>query len=294
MIAAARPVAPTVVLERLLEPPPSTGPVRGGRLPGPLGTRYGGDLAIPLRSDRPTVVANFVSTLDGVVSYATPEGAGGGEISGFFEPDRFVMGLLRALADVVLIGAGTLRAAPEEAWTPRAVHPASAADLADLRRDLGLAPEPITAVVTGSGAIDPAHPGLADTDVPVLIVTTERAHSRPTGALPGHVEVVVAGSDRVEPRAVLDLLAARGAGLVLCEGGPRLFGDLVQARLVDELFLTLAPQVAGRSAGRPRLGLVEGTAFAVAEAPWARLVGLRRAGDHLFARYRLEQEGTDA
>lgn len=287
-VAAA--VAAPILLQPLVEATTPTTPARGG-LAGALQQRYGGDLWIPLRPHRPTLIANFVSTLDGVTSYATPEAAGGGEISGFFEPDRFVMGLLRSLADVVLIGAGTLRAAPDEAWTPRSVHPASAEVFTALRRGLGLRPEPLTAVVTASGDVDLEHPGLADPSVDALILTTDGGaaalHRRP---IPHGVEIVVVGAEAPTPAAVLDALAARGARLVLCEGGPHLFGQLLEAHLVDELFLTIAPQIAGRAADAPRLGLVEGTAFAVDAARWGRMTDLRRAANHLFTRYRLTEE----
>jgi riboflavin biosynthesis pyrimidine reductase len=263
-------------------------PGRSRRLTGPLEARYGGALAIPLRTDRPTVVSNFVSTLDGVVSYNTAEAAGGGEISGFFEPDRFVMGVLRALSDTVLIGAGTLRAAPQECWTAGFIHPPSASEFVDLRSELGLRPQPLTAVVTASGSIDLAHPGLANPDVAALVITTDAGAQRLAHA-PAHIGVHATG-DRVRPADILDALAAAGAQVVLCEGGPHLLGHLLDAHLVDELFLTLAPQLAGRPADAPRLGLVEGTGFDVASAPWARLVDLRRAGDHLFTRYRLNGE----
>jgi riboflavin biosynthesis pyrimidine reductase len=76
--------------------------------------------------------------------------------------------------------------------------------------------------------------------------------------------------------------------LVLCEGGPHLFGDLLAAGLVDELFLTVAPQVIGRSEAAPRLALVEGTTLAGGRGGggrWARLAAIRRAGDDLFLRY---------
>ena len=238
------------------------------------------------------MIVNFVSTLDGVVSYNTPEAAGGGEISGHFEPDRFVMGLLRALADVVLVGAGTVRAAPDGAWTPRSVHPSSDAEFGDLRAQLGLRPNPITAIVTGSGSIDLAHPGLSDPAIDVMVITTDAGEAilrRQT--VSEHVQIRSTGA-RVEAQAVLTALAARGAELVLCEGGPHLLGQLLGADLVDELFLTIAPQLAGRSRSIARLSLVEGTAFNVADAPWGRLADLRRAGDHLFARYRLA-EGND-
>lgn len=262
---------------------------RGADLPPSLKSSYGGDLAIALRAGRPTLVTNFVSTLDGVISYNTAESDGGGEISGHFEPDRFVMGLLRALADVVLVGAGTVRAAPDGAWTPDSIHPASSAQYAALRERLGLRPNPITAVVTASGALDLRHPGLADPAVEVVVVTTSAGEAAlRQRAVPRHIDVRSTG-DRVQPRDLLEALALRGAELVLCEGGPHLLGQLLEAHLVDEMFLTIAPQLAGRSASTPRLGLVEGMAFTAAEAPWARLADLRRADDHLFARYDLTE-----
>lgn len=288
MLTVARPMTP-VALEPLIASATASGRVRGGGLPAALRGRYGSELSIPLRTDRPTTIVNFVSTLDGVISYNTPEAAGGGEISGHFEPDRFVMGLLRALADVVLVGAGTVRADPDGAWTPASVHPVSDPEFRELRKQLGLPPNPITAIVTESGSIDLRHPGLSDPAIDVMVITSDAGEAvlrRQT--LPDHVEIRSTGA-RVEARSVLAALASRGAELVLCEGGPHLLGQLLRAGLVDELFLTMAPQLAGRSPSIARLSLVEGTAFSVADAPWARLADLRRAGDHLFARYRLAE-----
>ena len=74
---------------------------------------------------------------------------------------------------------------------------------------------------------------------------------------------------------------------MLCEGGPHLIGDLLAAGVLDELFLTIAPQLAGRDKAKPRLGLVEGTAFAISEAPWATIGSVRRSGEHLFLRYKV-------
>jgi riboflavin biosynthesis pyrimidine reductase len=285
--------AATRSLEALLQAPAIKGEARGG-LPESLRSRYGSDLRLPLRHDRPTVIANFVTTLDGVVSYQTPDALGGGEISGFFEPDRFVMGLLRSLADVVLVGAGTLRAAPQHRWTPSHVSRANADAFAELRRNLRLTPQPRTAVVTASGEIDLGHPGLSDPDVAVLLITTSGGATQvDRGHLADHVEIAIAGDEHVEPAAIIDLLAARGARVVLSEGGPHLIGQLLSAGLLDELFLTIAPQVAGRSADHARLGLVEGAAFGVATAPWFDLVDLRRDGDHLFSRYRIRRQASE-
>jgi len=80
-----------------------------------------------------------------------------------------------------------------------------------------------------------------------------------------------------------------GARVVLCEGGPHLFGELLGLRHVHELFLTLAPQLVGRDPDVPRFGLVEGRAFDRAAAPWSDLASVTRSGDHLFLRYRIRE-----
>ena len=236
-----------------------------------------------------------MSTLDGVVAFDVDGSSGGGEVSGSFDPDRYVMGLLRAMADVVLVGAGTVRAAPTHEWTARRVHPASAALYARWRSRMGISkPHPTTMVVTASGTLDPRHPGLATPDVPVIVATTRAGARRATLTPLGSnvsIEAVEPG-DRVTAPKLLDIAGSIGARLVLCEGGPHLIGDLIGAGLLDELFLTIAPQVAGRDVGAPRLGFVAGRAFPVAEAPWADLVSVRRAADHLFLRYRLDPAGS--
>ena len=104
--------------------------------------------------------------------------------------------------------------------------------------------------------------------------------------------VEIAGTgDRVTASRLVEIAGSIGARLILCEGGPHLIGDLLGAGLLDELFLTIAPQIAGRADQADRLGLVQGTAFTVAGAPWAGLASVRRAEDHLFLRYRF---GRDA
>ncbi|HEV8637557.1 MAG TPA: dihydrofolate reductase family protein [Chloroflexota bacterium] len=270
----------------------SDSPVRGGGLPADLRERFAARLAIPLRRDRPTVVANFVSTLDGVVAPDRHGATGGGEISGGFEPDRFLMGLLRATADAVLLGAGTVRASHSKVWTPGGVHPPSAASFAEWRRLLGLSVGgPATVIVSGSGSLDVARLG-ADAGVPVLIVTTTRGARRLRGApRPDHVEIVsVADGPPLAIETVLGILLKLGYRLVLSEAGPTLFGELLEARAVDQLFLTVAPQLAGRSGGNDRLGLVEGVGFPPALAPWARLLSVSRSADHLFLRYDLRPD----
>jgi len=260
-------------------------------MPSALSRRYGGELVVPLRTDRPTIVANFVSTLDGVVAFDTEGRSGGGEISGFHEPDRFVMGLLRALSDVVVVGAGTVRAAPDHAWTAGHVHPASAGEFSAWRNDIGVATShPMTIVMTNRGDVPRDHPGLRSSAIPVTILTTE-AGARKVRRLAFGPNVVIrtpASGDRVQPSDVVAAAAELGGRLILCEGGPHILGQFVQARMLDELFLTLAPQLAGRTTHLPRLGLIEGAAFGVPDAPWAHLTSAHASGDHLLLRYRFD------
>ena len=264
--------------------------LRGRGIPGELERRYGGPLLIPLRTDRPTVIANFVSTLDGIVALGGGRLSGGGLISGFHEPDRFVMGLLRALADVIVVGAGTLRGSSGHGWTAERVVPESGAAFAAWRAEMGLARHPTTVVVTGSGDIPVEHSGLNDQAIPVVIATTPRGAERLRRAgLAPHVSIEPVEEDGpLHADALVGIGASRGARLILTEGGPHVMGEFVRGGLLDELFLTLAPQVVGRDAAG-RLGLVEGLALPPADARWHELVSLRRSADHLFLRYRTKE-----
>ena len=265
---------------------------RGGLLPSALAERYAGELAVTLLAERPTVIANFVSSVDGVVALGPSEpAAGGGEISGFSDADRYMMALLRGLADVVIVGAGTVRVGSRHRWTADYLQPALAPAFAAWRGELWLSAQPTLIVVTASGNINPAHPGLSAPDVPVIVATTpagaSRLGSRP---LPANMKVEAVGSeDRVPAGAILELARATGARLALCEGGPHLFGELLRARLIDELFLTLAPQLIGRDSQAHRLALIEGTSFGEGHGRWSKLLAVRRAGDDVFLRYRFER-----
>jgi riboflavin biosynthesis pyrimidine reductase len=198
-----------------------------------------------------------------------------------------VMGLLRAHADAVLVGAGTVRAAPHDSWTPEAVFPPAASWYRSIRRQLGLPPQPLTVVVSASGELDLQHPGLSAA-TPVLVVTTAQGATR-LALPPENVELATLDGPRIAATDLLDVLARRGTRLVLCEGGPHLLASLLSADLIDELFLTVAPQIAGRSSAVPRPALVEGVTFRAAEAPWWELRSVDRAGSHLFLRYRRDR-----
>jgi riboflavin biosynthesis pyrimidine reductase len=251
-------------------------------LPDELAEAYGG----PLGFTEPRVYANFVSSLDGVVSIPGVLQSNR-LVAAASEADRFVMGLLRACADVVLVGAGTLSAAPRTHWTAEHAYPPAAEFYARLRRQRDRPPHPTLAVLSGSGSIDARHPGLAGR---TLILTSGPGAARLGRRLPRSATIVPIGcTPTLEPAAAVQALRAGGHELILCEGGPTVFGSLLAARFVDELFLTMSPILAGRAAQRPRPGLIENAEFLPTRNIAGRLLSMRRSQSHLFARYALTQ-----
>jgi riboflavin biosynthesis pyrimidine reductase len=167
---------------------------------------------------------NFVSSADGAASV---NGLSGGLSSA---GDKKVFGILRVLADVVLVGSGTSLAALREG------RPAAA---------------PI-ALVTGRLDLNLASPLFTEAapDARTIVITCASADDKLRAETAKVADVIVAGEQTVDLAAALGELAARGLGRVLCEGGPHLFGDLAAAGLVDELCLSLSPTLAGPGPGR--------------------------------------------
>ncbi len=270
-------------LETLYDPEP------GFELPLPpeLAALYG-HFRLPEHAERPYVISNFVTTLDGVVTLAVPGHAGAGDISGFNPHDRMVMGLLRAIADIVIISEGSLRAEPDHLWIASYIFPPLAEVYHTLRHALGKAEPPLTVVVAGRGEVDFSLRLFLRAENPVLIVTTSAGFERlRAGALPASVKVEVLKDSEVLSAGEILKAACREcrSGVVLVEGGPHLVGAFFAEQRLDELFLTLAPQIAGRDGHHERLGLVAGRSFAPEHPLWGRLVSLKRGGSHLVLRY---------
>ena len=245
------------------------------KLPADLHHLYG-KLGFPAR----VVYSNFVSSLDGVVTLGSNPSAGS-TISGKYPADRFLMGLLRACADAVLIGAGTLRATPGHLWTPAHVYPELATEFLALRSALGRTTEPQLVVVTASGNLDASHPAIVKG---AIVMTTIGGAKAIGNRLPKTCEVVGTGKG-LDLGNVIGELRRRGLNVVLTEGGPHVVGQLIEAGLLDEAFLTVSPVIAGRN-GEKRLGMVEGVELLPGRGVWSGLAGVRRHGDYLFLRYR--------
>jgi len=240
-----------------------------------LAAAYGGDFGLT----RPGVYANFVASVDGVVALPGDEESGG-IVSGGDLTDRFIMGLLRAAADAVLIGAGTFRKAKGARWYPEGVYPTAGALFVQMRQKLGLQPHPLLVVVTASGQIDASQPALEN----ALVVTTPQGEIRLRGRLPSGARIAVFDTPSLGGQALLNLLHAQGLQVVLAEGGPTLLGQLLEENLIDELFLTVSPRLFGRWPEDGRKPLVEGVDL---KGRLLELLSASRHESHLYLRYAL-------
>ena len=274
-----------------LAEPEATTPV----LPEGLRSHYDGDLGFPVLTERPYVIANFVSTLDGVVSFNIPGLEGGGPISGANDSDRFIMGLLRRRQRTPYswLLVRLMRSVLEHLWLPEYIYPAQKDSYSYYRSvSLRKTEHPLVVIVSGTGRLELDRAVFQTPGTRVVIITTAGGSSRlqqeGVNALPStEVRSQLAPQGRIAPAAILMLLKREFAvSLVLTEGGPTLFGGFVTCGLVDELFLTIAPQIAGRVRQRPRPALVEASEFTPATAPWLKLLSTKKAGDHLYLRYR--------
>lgn len=225
------------------------------------------DLRFPEPSDRPLLYLNMVATADGAAHLrGRTRGMGG-------LADRVAFRRLREHCDVVLVGAGTARV---EGYGPPRLDPQAQ----ERRRRRGLAPGPRLAVVSARLHLDPSLKLFADPHNRPVVVTTEDADALRRRALEPVAEVVAFGRGSVDLPQALSWLYETGVRRVLCEGGPSLNAHLLAAKVVDELFLTVAPLVAGGLAGR----IVAGP---VGEPVRLALRELREYGGELLARYQV-------
>jgi riboflavin biosynthesis pyrimidine reductase len=246
----------------------------------------------PPPAERPWVFTNFVQSLDGIVSFQGKDSTTA-DLSRSKE-DRWVMDLLRAHADAVLLGVNTL---VEEAGQ----HPSGRGflyriqdeKLRALRQRLRPGRER-NIFVTGAASLDLGAYRVFDGEhVDAMIITTDvgakrlaEKHAHP------HVPVIIAGEGKAVdlPRALAILRREWKIEYLLCEGGPTLNGYMQRAGMVDEMFLTTSPVMVGqRNPERegPRPNTFTGApGFTKDDAAWWRWMSCRKAGDHMFNRYR--------
>jgi riboflavin biosynthesis pyrimidine reductase len=211
----------------------------------------------------------MVSTVDGFG--IAPNGLTRGISS---DTDRNLLGLLRALADVIIVGSST---AVKERYGPERVS----TENAGFRAAAGQAPHPPIALVSNRLLdLDPTAPIFTDAPAPTLVFTAESSPAGKRAALAEVAEVIVAGDAAVEPKNVVDMLVERGMRRMLTEGGPRWLGALFAADLLDEFCVTRSARVLS---GDSPFHIVRGGGVDTT----LELTGLLRDGSDLYLRYRV-------
>ncbi len=199
-------------------------------------TLYGAnDLSVPV------VRANFVTSADGAATVGGLSGALGGPA------DKRLFDLLRQLSDVIVVGAGTLRA--EGYGAMRLGDEASR-----WRLDHGMPAQPHFAIVSARLDLDPTSEVFTDAPVRPLVLTSASATSSGRHALESVAEVINCGERHAGGRRVIETLSARGLHRVHCEGGPHLLGTLIADDVLDELCLTTSPLLEGGDGPRIAAG----------------------------------------
>lgn len=224
--------------------------------------------AYPEETDegRPWLRANMVSALDGAARLGLhSEGLSGAA-------DKRIFGVLRALSDVVLVGAETVRS--------EGYRPARAREVFRTGRAArGQAPAPAIAVVTRSLDLDLSAPLFTEPLQPTVLITSAAAPAEARRAAAAVADLVVAGEQRVDLAAAVRALTDRGWTRILTEGGPRLLGQVAAAGLLDELCLSVAPLLTAGDAPR----ILDGPALASVQR--LELSSLLEEDGFLFARY---------
>jgi 5-amino-6-(5-phosphoribosylamino)uracil reductase len=228
-------------------------------------------------SERPKVLINFASSLDGKINPAPGRRSGRFMMSRHREDFRRMV-TLRAQADAILIGAGNLRVDDPDLAIPQ--------DERTARRAAGQ-PEPLRIVVTGGG--DGITPEMKIFDStrggPAIVAHTGRMPAEVRARLGPVAELVELGDFTVAMPDLLGWLSGRGVRTLLCEGGGDLCSQLFAARAVDEVYLTLTPRILG---GAHAPTMVDGAGFGPDEIPDAALTSVEQAGDELYLRYQID------
>ena len=245
--------------------------------PGPAGPASDTDLlrwygsGLPQDPARPWISFNFISSIDGAASLDGRSGKLGNAA------DQRVFQLLRRHADVILVGAATVRA---EGYGGALLSE----EAQQWRTGRGLPAHPPLAIVSGTLKLDPAHRVFTQAPVRPLVLTLAGAPEERRAALARVADVVLVGGDSLDVGLLVQELASRGLTRIHSEGGPTLLGTFQAADRVDELCLTVSPLLAGGSA--PRIASAPPPAAAGPAAAHAMsLAHILKADSMLFLRY---------
>ena len=254
---------------------------------------YPGDWHIPTVAGRPYTYTNFAQARDGRISYNEPNASTGGDVTGFDAHDRWLMGLLRARADAVMSGDATVHIEPEHLWTAEFMCPYDAPALTALRQTEEYAPVPMLVIVSLNGQLNFESACFRHEEGHVLLATTADGAAYTRGATcAAKLDVHNLGNSMVDLKRLSAILYSDyGVRNLLCEGGARLFANMLDAGLIDEEFVTFCPNFIGRSSDKFRPSYTEGVAWMPGRAPYSKPLTLHRAGDFLYMRTKVSYKG---
>lgn len=257
-----------------------------------------GNLGFPASPpDRPWIYSNFVQSLDGIASFKGQH-ATGGDISQLAE-DRWLMDLLRAHADGILLGINTLIEETQLAESRGPVYTIDDPEIRRLREKLGLGKQK-NIFVTGAARVNLSEYRVFDGDAVEPLIITTKAGAKQLVHMTSHpqVRVIAAGNSMFVDlaKAMRTLKQVYGINRLLCEGGATLYGYMSREGLIDEKFLTISPLEIGfyippeqqpstaemRNPPKQRPTTFMAPGFTKADAPWWRWLSCRRIGDHQF------------
>lgn len=221
---------------------------------------------------RPQISINMAMSADGKISTYRRETFSLGSAE-----DRYFMDLLRARADAVVVGAGTLKL---DGWAMRIRH----ADIQRARIEKGRGPNPLNVVLSTALNLPSKREFFTHPDTEKLIITTRAAPEARVRRFKQLAETVVLPRSRIRPEDVIAVLWERGAKRVLVEGGATLNFSFFEAGLVDEIYITVTPRILGGSTAPT---VVDGKGFLSTSHPHMELLSCRRRGNEVFLRYRV-------
>jgi riboflavin biosynthesis pyrimidine reductase len=247
-------------------------------VPEALAVAYGGSIGFAT----PRLYANVTTSLDGAFESAGP-----------FQPSesagphlKFLTGLLRSCADAVVVGGDVGTGRPDVCLSAEDAYPPAAPAYARLRRLRGCSPRPRPVVLFSGDGPGRTPPELV---AGTLVLASERCARSLRERLPASTALIELTESSTQPHEVVDALRGRGYELILCEGCPAFVGAFLRAGAVDEIFLTHAPLLAGRTGPGSQNGL---GSLLLDRVVSARLLSLRRAGSYIFSRYELDRGGA--
>ena len=247
---------------------------------------YPGDWPLPTRPDRPFIYTNFAQARDGRISFNEPSMRDASHVTKADPHDRWLMGLLRMRAEAIMVGDVTVNLEEGHIWTAEFIYPPEAEAFAHYRHSTGLSKNPLLVMLSFAGEVDFEAASFQREDLHIVFATTTAGVEKVKNlSCPAKLDVLSLGETAVDLHDLVRLLQQDyGINYLLCEGGARVFANLLDAGLVDEEFVTYCPTFVGRNPDHFRPSYCEGVAWMPDTAPYSKPISMHRAGDLFFLR----------